>query len=197
MTPHQKSGQYLPSRERIAAALAAVERARKPGHPVLRLGAESMWDDVFLQRLAGDDIPHYRDTLAFLVEIPPPLMPPGMIDLLFKLRLRQRVPVLAHPERYQPLWGDDELARSLRRVCAFVVDLGAVGGFHGKRQARAARHLLETGLACGVATDAHEVGDLSRAAAGLAWIDKRLGHAAVVRLFDHAPRTILAGELPD
>ena len=34
-------------------------------------------------------------------------------------------------------------------------------------------------------------------AAGLAWIDKKLGHAAVVRLFDHAPRAILAGELPD
>lgn len=197
VTPHQKSGQYLPSRERIEAALAEVERARKPGHPVLRLGAENMWDDVFLQRLGNDQIPCYRDTPAFLVEIPPPLMPPGMIDQLWKLRLRQRVPVLAHPERYQPLWGNDELARSLRRVCAFVVDLGAVGGFHGKRETKAARHLLETGLACGVASDAHEVGDLSRAAAGLAWIDKRLGHAAVVRLFDHAPRTILAGELPD
>lgn len=197
VTPHQKSGQYLPSRDRIEAALASIERARKPGHPALRLGAENMWDDVFLQRLAGDAIPHYRDTLAFLVEIPPPLMPPGMIDQLFKLRLQRKVPVLAHPERYQPLWGDDALARSLRRVCAFVVDLGAVGGFHGKRETRAARHLLETGIACGVASDAHQVGDLQQAAAGLAWIDKRLGHATVVRLFDHAPRTILAGELPD
>ncbi|HEY0476461.1 MAG TPA: CpsB/CapC family capsule biosynthesis tyrosine phosphatase [Kofleriaceae bacterium] len=197
VTPHQKSGQYLPSWDRVEATLAAVERVRKPGHPVLRLGAESMWDDVFLQRLAADQIPYYRDTVAFLVEIPPPLMPPGMIDQLFKLRLRQKLPVLAHPERYHALWGDDELARSLRRVCAFVVDLGAVGGFHGRRETKAARHLLETGIACGVATDAHQVADLQRAAAGLAWIDKKLGHAAVVRLFDHAPRTILSGELPD
>jgi tyrosine-protein phosphatase YwqE len=105
--------------------------------------------------------------------------------------------VLAHPERYHALWGDDELARALRRVCAFVVDLGAVAGFHGRRETKAARHLLEIGLACGVATDAHQIGDLQQAAAGLAWIDKKLGHAAVVRLFDHAPRTILAGELPD
>lgn len=197
VTPHQKSGQYLPSRDDIEAALAAVERARKPGHPTLRLGAESMWDDVFLRRLAGDAIPYYRDTLAFLVEVPPPLLPPRMIDHLFRLRLQGRVPVLAHPERYQPLWGDDELARSLRRVCAFVVDLGAVGGGDGRRETRAARHLVETGIACGVASDVHQVGDLSRAAVGLAWIEKKLGHAAVVRLFDHAPRAILAGELPD
>jgi protein-tyrosine phosphatase len=197
VTPHQKASQYLPSWDRITAALAAVERARKPEHPRLRLGAESMWDDVFIRRVAGDQIPYYRDTAAFLVEVPPPLFPPGMIDLLFKLRLRRNVPVLAHPERYQPLWDDDELARSLRRVCAFVVDLGAVAGFHGKRETRAARHLLETGIACAVASDAHRIGDLQHAAAGLAWIEKKLGHAAVVRLFDHAPRTILGGELPD
>ena len=197
VTPHQKANQYLPSWDRIEATLAAVERARKPNHPMLRLGAESMWDDVFIQRLTSNEIPRYRDTPAFLVEIPPPLLPAGMIDQLFKLRLQRMVPVLAHPERYQPLWDDDELARSLRRVCAFVVDLGAVAGFHGRRETKAARHLLETGLACGVATDAHQIGDLQQAAAGLAWIEKKLGHGAVVRLFDHAPRMILAGELPD
>lgn len=197
VTPHQKAGQYLPSQDHIEAALAAVERVRRPGHPTLRLGAESMWDDVFIRRLAEDQLPCYHGTSAFLVEVPPPLLPPGMIDQLFKLRLHSKLAVLAHPERYQPLWGDDELARSLRRVCAFVIDLGAVAGFHGRRETRAARHLLETGLACAVATDLHQIGDLQQAAAGLAWIDKKLGHAAVTRLFDHAPRAILAGELPD
>ena len=197
VTPHQKAGQYLPSLERIEAALAAVERARLPGHPTLRLGAENMWDDVFLQRLGSDEIPGYRGTSAFLVELPPPVMPPTMVDQLFKLRIKRMVPVLAHPERYHALWDDDELARSLRTVCAFVVDLGAVAGFHGRRETKAARHLLETGIACGVTTDAHQMGDLQQAAAGLSWIEKKLGHAAVVRLFDHAPRTILAGELPD
>lgn len=197
VTPHQKAGQYLPSQGQIEGALAAVERVRRPGHPTLRLGAESMWDDVFIRRLTEDQLPCYRDTSAFLVEVPPPLLPPAMVDHLFKLRLRGKLAVLAHPERYHPLWGDDELARSLRRVCAFVVDLGAVAGFHGRRETRAARHLLETGLACAVATDLHQVGDLQQAAAGLAWIDKKLGHAAVTRLFDHAPRAILAGELPD
>jgi protein-tyrosine phosphatase len=197
VTPHQRAGQHMPSWDRIEAALAAVEAVRRPDHPTLRLGAENMWDDVFVARLAANEIPRYRNTSAFLVEIPPPLLPPGMLDHLFKLRLRRMVPVLAHPERYQPLWDDDDLARSLRRVCAFVVDLGAVAGFHGKRETRAARHLLETGLACGVASDLHRIGDLQQAAAGLAWIDKKLGHAAVVRLFDHAPRAILAGELPD
>lgn len=197
VTPHQKSGQYLPSWDRIEASLAAVDGSRRSTHPTLRLGAENMWDDVFLGRIAAQDIPGYRGTPAFLFELPPPLMPPGLVDHLFKLRLAQRVPVLAHPERYHALWDDDERARALRRVSAFVVDLGAVAGFHGRRETKAARHLLEAGLACAVATDAHQVGDLQQAAQGLAWIEKKLGHAAAVRLFDHAPRAILAGELPD
>lgn len=197
VTPHQKAAQYLPDWDRIEQTLAQLETVRRPDHPTLRLGAENMWDDVFYRRVGDGTIPHYRGSSAFLVEIPPPLMPPGMADQLFKFRMAGKLPVLAHPERYHALWDNDELARSLRNVCAFVVDLGAIAGFHGRRETKAARHLLETGLAAAVATDAHQLGDLQQAAAGLAWIDKKLGHAAVVRLFDHAPRAILAGDLPD
>ena len=197
VTPHQKAAQYLPAWDRIEQTLAQLEAVRKPTHPTLRLAAENMWDDVFFKRLTEGTIPHYRGTQAFLVELPPPLMPTGLLDHLFKLRMAGKVPVLAHPERYHALWNDDELARSLRRVCAFQIDLGAIAGFHGRRETKAARHLLEIGLAACVATDAHQVGDLQQAAAGLAWIDKKLGHATTVRLFDTAPRAILAGEMPD
>jgi protein-tyrosine phosphatase len=197
VTPHQKASQYLPEWDRIEQTLAQLELVRKPSHPTLRLGAENMWDDVFFQRSIDRTIPHYRGTVAFLVEIPPSVMPVGMADRLFKFRMAGELPVLAHPERYHALWDDDDLARTLRGSCAFVVDLGAVAGFHGKRETKAARHLLECGLATAVATDAHQLGDLQQAAAGLAWIDKKLGHASVTRLFDHAPRMILSGELPD
>jgi protein-tyrosine phosphatase len=197
VTPHQKASQYLPDWDLVERTLVGLEALRKPHHPTLRLGAENMWDDVFYKRAQAGTIPHYRDTVAFLVEIPPPIMPPGMLELLFKMRMAGKLPVLAHPERYHMLWDNKPLTQELRRVCAFVVDLGAVAGFHGKRETRAARELLESGLATAVATDAHQLGDLQQAAAGLAWIDKKLGHAAVVRLFDHAPRLLLAGELPD
>lgn len=197
VTPHQKASQYLPAWDRIEATYAELEAVRKPHHPTLRLAAENMWDDVFYRRAQDDTIPSYAGTPAFLVEIPPPLMPPGMLDRCFQFQRAGKLPVLAHPERYHALWDDDELARSLHNVCAFVIDLGAVGGFHGKRETKAARHLLELGLAAAVATDAHRVGDVQQAAAGLAWIDKKLGHATTVRLFDHQPRAILRGELPD
>ena len=197
VTPHQKHSQYLPDWDLVEATFAALQGMRRPHHPTLRLGAENMWDDVFYRRAGEDTVPGYHGTSAFLVEIPPSLMPPRMAERLFEFVRAGKLPVLAHPERYQALWNDDELARSLRRVCAFVVDLGAVAGFHGKREAKQARHLLETGIAAAVATDAHQLGDIQQSAAGLAWIEKKLGPAAVVRLFDQAPRAILAGDMPD
>lgn len=197
VTPHQKASQYLPSWDAIEATLSALEQRRKPEHPWLRLGAENMWDDVFYQRAASDTVPHYRDSAAFLIEFPPELMPTGIVEQLFKFRLAGKVPVLAHPERYHALWDNDAMAEALTVQCAFVVDLGALGGFHGRREMKQARHLLERGLAAAVATDAHQLADLQRAQHGLEWIDKKLGHAAVVRLFDDAPRALLAGELPE
>jgi protein-tyrosine phosphatase len=197
VTPHQKAGQFMPPWDQVEKTLVTLEQLRAPHHPTLRLAAENMWDDVFFQRVTEGTIPGYANTPAFLVEIPPALMPPNMIEVLFRLRMAGKLPVLAHPERYHALWDDDALAQQLRRVCAFVIDLGAIGGFHGRRETKQARHLLENGLASAVATDVHQVGDLQQATTGLAWIDKKLGHATTVRLFDHAPRAILAGELPD
>lgn len=197
VTPHQKASQYLPALEAINTTFAELETLRKSHHPTLRLAAENMWDDVLLGRIQSGTIPSYAGSRAFLVEIPPSLMPPALADQLFKLSRTGVVPVLAHPERYVALWDNDELARSLRRVCAFQIDLPAIAGFHGRRESKQARHLLELGLAAVVATDAHQVGDVQQSAQGLAWIDKKLGHAATVRLFEHAPQAILAGELPD
>src|SRR5580704_5904244 len=197
VTPHQKASQYLPAWDLIERTLADIETLRAAHHPTLRLGAENMWDDVFYRRVAEDAIPGYRGTSAFLVEIPPPLAPPNMADQLFKFRMAGKLPVLAHPERYHALWDDDDYARALARHCAFLIDLGALGGFHGRREAKQARHLVDIGLCHAVATDAHQLGDLQQAAVGLAWLDKKLGHATTVRLFDHAPRTILGGELPE
>ncbi|MGN6108430.1 MAG: tyrosine-protein phosphatase [Kofleriaceae bacterium] len=196
-TPHQKSGQYLPAWDQVELAFAELQRLRGAHHPSLRLAAENMWDDVFYRRAVDGSFPHYAGTPAFLIEIPPPLMPPGMLDRLFKFRREGKVPVLAHPERYHALWDDLELARALRRSCAFLIDLPALAGYHGRRESKAARQLVESGLATAVATDAHRVGDLQQAAEGLKWIEKKLGHATVVRLFDHAPRALLAGDLPD
>lgn len=198
-TPHQKAGQFLPSAEAIAVAYQETQTAvRQAGVAVeLRLAAENMWDSVFFERFSAGVIPSYPSGNSFLVEFPVQELPAGVLDHVFSLRAKGKLPVIAHPERYEPLWRTPAMTARLAAQCALVVDLGAVAGYHGRRQAKAARAMLKDGLAHAVASDSHSPEDVRTAAEGIAWIRKKLGEAAVTRLLDDNPRKILAGRHPD
>jgi protein-tyrosine phosphatase len=195
-TPHQKAGQFLPDLDLIARTYDAVTAAVL-GRVRMHLAAENMWDDVFFERSQRAAIPSYDNGAAFLFELRPGEVPVGMTEHLFRLRMAGKLPVLAHPERYPALWDDDQLVDTLRREVAFVVDLGAVAGYHGRKEAKVARRFVEDGIAHAVASDAHTREDVARAAEAIAWIRKRCGDRAVTRLLDDGPREILSGELPE
>jgi protein-tyrosine phosphatase len=199
-TPHQKAGQFMPSAGAIADAHRQSRRelAAAGLDLALSLGAENMWDDVFFQRLEADTIPSYDGGPAFLFELPlgGPL-PVGLEQRLFSLRTRGKLPVMAHPERYEPLWNDPELVDRLAASCALVIDLAAVAGHHGRKRKKAARKLLERGAVHAAASDVHGPADIRTAADGIAWIRKRFGDRTVTRLLDDNPRRIAAGEHPD
>jgi protein-tyrosine phosphatase len=124
-------------------------------------------------------------------------MPSGLEAALFDLRVRRRLPVLAHPERYSAIQQTIDRAEALGRSAALLVDLGAIDGAHGKAEKRTARQLLLERLAHAVATDIHRPEDQGAVAAGMAWIRKQLGPATLETLLAENPRRILAGELPD
>jgi protein-tyrosine phosphatase len=163
----------------------------------LSLAAENMWDGVFYERSRDGTIPAYDGGPAFLVELPiGPALPVGLFERLFELRLQGRLPVLAHPERYEALWNDDDAVERVRESCALVVDLGAVAGYHGRKPSKTARRLLLDGVAHAAASDAHSPSDVRVAAEGIAWIRKQLGEAAATALLADNPRRILCGEHP-
>lgn len=207
-TPHQKVGSFVPDEEIIASRHADVsDRLRQAGSDLaLAIGAENFWDELLLERSGREEQPAYRDapsqrcgkeTPAFLFELPTMQLPPRLADLLFAYRLRGRLPVLAHPERYAPLWGHWDRLVQLARCAALVVDLPALDGAHGPERAKAARHIVQEGLCHAVASDLHQAGDARAVAAGVAWIKKRLGPARLEALLSEGPRQIVAGELPD
>lgn len=207
-TPHQKADAFVPSQQDITTRFSQVQSllsdARIPLS--LQVAAENFWDELFLSRAQSDSQPSYRQhpslpstqaTPAFLLELPIAHLPPRLSDQLFAFRLRGRLPVLAHPERYMPLWDNWDRLAALSRCAALVVDLAALDGAHGPDRARAARHILKEGLCHAVASDVHQPADLRPVAAGIQWIKKKLGTPRLNLLLSDAPRQILGGELPD
>src|SRR5436853_377844 len=59
-TPHQKVGSWVPTRQAIDDAHTEVTRALPTGSAALGLGAENMWDELFLERSLAGSVPGYR-----------------------------------------------------------------------------------------------------------------------------------------
>jgi protein-tyrosine phosphatase len=163
---------------------------------LLHRGAENFWDEVFIERLRCNSVPCYDGKRAFLFEVNPTLSPPRLPEALFEIRLAGCLPVLAHPERYLAIQRELDFAEAVGRQAAMVVDLEALAGTHNRNETKAARRLVEDGLAHAVASDMHSPDIAGRLADGIAWIRKRCGEAVLTQLLAENPRRILAGELP-
>ena len=198
-TPHQKTGQYLPSLEAIGNAYKATKEAvAARGMEVkIPLGAENMWDSTLYKRIEADEIPGYDGNRVFLMEFIPNQLPVGLFERIFDLRCKGILPVVAHPERYSPLWKAPDLVEKLAGDCAMVVDLGALSGHHGRKQAKYARKMVLSGIAHAAASDLHSPDDLKGVSEGIEWIRKKAGAAAVERLLATNPAKILEGRHPD
>jgi protein-tyrosine phosphatase len=198
-TPHQYTGMFLPPLDEIRSAFAQVKEDASVAMPELRLhlGAENYWDELFAERRLRNEIPAYDDGKAFLFEINTTAMPPSLESSLFDLRVAGRLPVMAHPERYAALQRDPALAEKLSRQAAFLVDLAALSGKGRRAEVKAARRLLEDGVAHAVTSDMHRPDDSRAVADGVTWIKKRLGDRALTQLLDENPRRILVGQFPE
>lgn len=198
-TPHQRLGLFMPERAAIEAAHGLLARAMAEAGIAARLGlgAENFWDEVFAERAARNDMPSYDGGPAFLFEVGPQMMPPGIENRLFDFRLGGRLPVIAHPERYVAIQRDPTVAEKLGRSAALLVDLGALDGAHGKAEMKTARRLVQNGLVHAAASDIHRPEDAEPIGAGMEWIRKQRGQAVLDQLLGENPRRMLAGELPE
>ena len=198
-TPHQKTGQYLPSLEAISRAheQTIAEVAQRQWPITIPLAAENMWDSTLYERIEAGTIPGYNGNRVFLMEFIPNQLPIGLFERIFELRCKGILPVVAHPERYSPLWKAPDLVEKLAGDCAMVVDLGALSGHHGRKQAKYARKMVLSGMAHAAASDLHSPDDLRGVTEGIAWIHKKAGAAAAQRLLGTNPAKILEGVHPD
>ena len=149
------------------------------------------------RRLKEGNVPSYGGGPAFLFEVNPQLMPAGLENELFQLRLAGRLPVMAHPERYVSVQRDVTVAERLGRHAVMMIDLGALDGAHGRTEMKTARKLVLEGLAHAAASDIHRPEDQTTVAAGMAWIRKQLGPRGLEDMLAENPRRLLSGEMPE
>lgn len=199
-TPHMRTGMFDNDKPQLTAAFESflAASAGELGLPELGLAAEHFFDDTFMQRLGRDETLPYPGGHGTLVEFPPDRFPLGLDECLFRMQLRGLRPVIAHPERYAPLWqASGPLEHLLERGALALLDTMSLVGKYGRRPRAAAERMLEEGLYFAACSDTHKPADVDTLLLGIERLVELSGEAGAQTLLSEHPRQILAGTVAD
>ena len=197
-TPHMRPGMFDNTREDLTTAyqLTASEAAADTTLPELGLACEHFFDATVFDRLMADQGLPYPGGKAVLVEFPSDHLPARLADRLFDLRRKGLRPVIAHPERYSPVWKSLEAMEDLvDRGMVLLMDVAALAGKYGRAPRKAAERMLDAGLYYAVCSDAHRPSDVEAVAEGMRRLRKLVGNDEAAFLLSDGPAAILAGKV--
>jgi protein-tyrosine phosphatase len=203
-TPHMRPGMFDNDRATLErgyeATLQALDRVlptgKREGLPELGLSSEHFLDDIVFQRLLKNEALPYPGGKAVLVEFPAQVLPARVDARLFDLRCAGLIPVIAHPERYQPVWRDAACLDPLLDAGAcLLLDVCAIVGKYGRAAQKAAEQLLEEEAYEAACTDSHRPSDVDEVARAIERLDEIVGEEERTRLLSHGPKGILSGSL--
>lgn len=203
-TPHMRPGMFDNDRAALEAAFAAMlpHLSADAELPAVHLASEHFFDEVVFARLVqGQGLP-YPDVggggpsrggrRSVLVELPTQIFPPRVERRFFDLGRAGLRPVLAHPERYSPVWKDDTCLDALIDAGAFLLlDVCALVGKYGRAAQKSAEKLLDDEAYEAACSDAHRPEDADTTAEAIEALERRVGREEAERLLRGGPRGIL------
>jgi protein-tyrosine phosphatase len=205
-TPHMRPGMFDNSADDLRQAFRATQdalfhsgagaHAGARALPQLLLSSEHFFDDIVYQRLLEGRALPYPGGHAVLVEFPTRNFPARVSDRFFDLRRKRLRPVLAHPERYEPVWDDiTTLDPLLDGGAVLLLDVAALTGKYGRAPRRAAEELLDHGYYYAACSDAHSPRDVPEVADGIRLLFERMGRDEAQFLLEQGPAGILSGHV--
>lgn len=164
-TPHIIQDMYRNTPETIGNALNTLQNAvHREGLDVkISAAAEYMLDEFFLDAIrTGKKLLTLKDNLV-LTELPYSIQPTNLEEISFEISTSSYQPILAHPERYRYLHGNNAAYARLKELgFVFQLNLLSLTGYYGKNEAATARYLLKEGMISFVGTDLHHTVHLAK-----------------------------------
>ncbi|GBD10442.1 Tyrosine-protein phosphatase YwqE [bacterium HR23] len=157
-TPHADAVEANGGREALCQRVASFQDAvRREGIPLtVAMGAEQRLLPPLVEGVERGKAITLNGSRYLLAELDFVHLPPFTEQVVFALRLRGLVPVLAHPERQAVLQRQPQRVRRLAEMgVLFQITGASLLGVFGKHAQRTAQVLLREGLVHAVATDAH------------------------------------------
>lgn len=204
-TPHMRPGMFDNTADALRAAFERTCAALPEGGglPAVGLSSEHFFDDVVFERLVGEAALPYPSLLpasetkgrrSALIEFPTSRFPARITHRIFDMMRRKIRPVIAHPERYEPVWDDPSALDPLLDAGAVLqLDVAALAGRYGRTPRRTAEALLAEGYYHAASSDAHSLKDVAAVKEGIAALFSIAGREEAEFLLIEGPRRILDG----
>lgn len=201
-TPHIRPGIFDNEPEGIRRRRDETRALVEEAGLELFLGAEYYFDEHFLEAAKTKTLLTLGETSRYvLTELPTARLPVRWEDVLYEVRLRGYVPVIAHPERCRGVAENLERAlEGFRRAGVLLqLDLGSLVGHYGREAQKTAERLVKLGAYHAAAGDLHRpedaakiIGPAKKALAKL--LRRRRVEVGVERLTSENPRKIVTDE---
>lgn len=204
-TPHMRPGMFDNTAETLRNAFDRTRAALPPGPglPDLHLASEHFFDHVVFERLVSEAALPYPALVepaatggrrSALIEFPTNRFPSNITHRIFDMMRKKIRPVIAHPERYEPVWDDPSVLDPLLDAGAVLqLDVAALAGRYGRTPRRAAEALLGEGYYQCASSDAHSLKDIAAVREGIQLLFSRAGREEAEFLLIEGPRQILNG----
>lgn len=157
-TPHSFDGVYNCHKDDILKACMVLNTVlEREAVPVRILpGQEVRLTPELLDNIDAEKILTLNNSKYILLELPTHVIPEHLIDMMRRIRYRELVPIIAHPERNPVLMTQVDLLEELIYAGALLqITAGSFTGYFGKRIKKCAMDYARMGVVHFVGSDAH------------------------------------------
>ena len=161
-TPHVISDSYKNNTEIILAGLEVLRKNLEIHNIGLKVEASAEYyiDEAFEELVASSDLLSFGGEKRYvLFETSYVSKPLSLQTILFEMKMKGYMPVMAHPERYTFFWNApfSEIEELYGCDIKFQINTSSFAGNNGERANKIARKLLEADMIDFLGTDLHRV----------------------------------------
>ena len=155
-TPHTYSGLYENDIASISKSYNELMNKIDADIEIL-YASEYMIDHNFLNLLNNDKLLTLNDR-NILIEMSYLSKPINLSEIIFKIKVKEYTPIIAHPERYLFLSKNIKYLKYLKRCgCLFQLNLLSVTGYYGKQVRKFSEYLIDNDFIDFCGSDIHNI----------------------------------------
>lgn len=157
-TPHYYPNIYEPDIKDIEKSVEEINNISNSLNLNIKIlkGQEVFLTRDLLDKYKEGNLLTLNDTKYMLIELPFDILKPYVLDIIYELRIRNIVPIIAHPERYSYIIKKPSIINDfIDEGCLFQINSHSIIGHFGKDIKNTAIKLIKNNICHFIASDAH------------------------------------------